>query len=100
MDGFAVRVERAIDANFLAFVRLDQVLAVNVKRSSAGVLQHVFVADFHDRTGKGLNLGLLRLRLRIWRGLLCRRLRGRLRIRGLLRVELNSGQAQAQQQAQ
>ncbi len=38
VDGFAVRVERAVDANLLAFVRLDQVLAVNVKRRPAGIL--------------------------------------------------------------
>ena len=76
MDSLAVRVERAIDANFLAFVGLDQVLAVNVKRRPAGILQHVLVAGFDDRAGEGLNLGLLRLSLGIRRCLLCRGLRG------------------------
>jgi hypothetical protein len=56
MDGFAVLIERAVDSNFLAFVLLYQVLAINVVRSAARVLQYVFVSALHDRPGEDLPL--------------------------------------------
>lgn len=56
MDGFAVLVECTVDSNFLAFVLLYQVLAINVVRGATGVLQYVLVAALHDRPGKDLAL--------------------------------------------
>src|SRR5580693_6233525 len=62
MDHLAVGVQGAMNANFLALELLYLVLGVEIVGGVAGgILQHILVTRFHDRTGKDLNSGLLLL---------------------------------------
>jgi hypothetical protein len=49
VNGLAILIERALDANLLAFMRLGQILPVDIVRFSAGILQHVLIARLDDR---------------------------------------------------
>src|SRR5438128_1618786 len=44
VDGFAVGIKRALDANFLAFILLQGFLVVDIISLTAGVLQNVLVS--------------------------------------------------------
>jgi|HubBroStandDraft_3_1064219.scaffolds.fasta_scaffold72991_2 hypothetical protein len=55
-------------ANFFSFELLYLVLRVDIVSGVAsGILQHILVTRFHDRTRENLDSGLLRLSLRIRR---------------------------------
>src|SRR5712691_332060 len=75
VNGFAVGVERALDANLFAFVLLQLFLAVDVIGLAAGVLQHELVAGLRDGAAEGLAIAG-RLGLRVGSGLAGRGLRG------------------------
>ena len=65
VDGLAVGVERALDANLFAFVLLQLFLAVDIVRLTAGILQNELVARLGYRSAEGLAVaGGLRLRVR------------------------------------
>src|SRR6266478_9712154 len=67
VDGFAVRVERAVDANFLALIFFHQILAIDVVCRATSILQYVLVARLHNRACEDLALRLLGLGLGIGR---------------------------------
>jgi len=67
VDGFAVRVERAVDANFLALIFFHQILPIDVVCRATGILQYVLVARLHNRACEDLALRLLGLGLGIGR---------------------------------
>jgi hypothetical protein len=54
VNGLAVRVESAFDADLLAFVLLQPILPIDVIVLAAGILQNVLVARLHDRAAEGL----------------------------------------------
>src|SRR5579872_1358295 len=93
VNGFAARVQRAVDLHFLAFEFLDFVLVVDVIGvSRSGILEDILVARLHNRSGKALRSasgGRVCRRLATLLGHLTRRrilLRGRLlRLRSGLR---------------
>ena len=69
VNHLAAGIEGPMHANFLAFELLDLLLGVDIVSGAAsGILKHVLVARFHDRTGEDLHSGLLRLGL----GIRCR----------------------------
>src|SRR6185369_12743760 len=63
MDGLTVRIESPVNPHFLAFVRLHQILAINVISGSAGVLQDIFVAGLGNGACESLSLSLSLRRL-------------------------------------
>jgi len=64
MNHFAARIEGAMYANFLAFELLYLVLGVDIiSGATSGILKHVLVARFHDRTGEDLDSSRWRLSL-------------------------------------
>ena len=70
MNHLAAGIEGPMHANFLAFELLDLLLGVDIVSGAAsGILKHVLVARFHDRTGENLDSGLWRLGLGIRRWL-------------------------------
>jgi hypothetical protein len=74
VDSLAVWIERAVDANSLAFILFYQVLSIHIISSATGVLQHVLVAGLLDRAREDLALRRLRVRLGV-RSLLSRLIR-------------------------
>src|SRR5438477_2473383 len=114
VDGFAVGIKRALDANFLAFILLQGFLVIDIISLTAGVLQNVLVSGLGNGAAEslavfsgGLRLGIVstlsrgRLRgLRLIGWLLLLRLRRRGRIRRLrvrlLRVESCGAQCDRQ----
>src|SRR5947209_15031626 len=97
VNGFAVGIKRALDANFLAFILLQGFLVVDIISLTAGVLQNVLVAVLGNGAAEslavfsgGLGLGIVSALSRGWlrglrliRLLLLLRLRRRGRIRRL-----------------
>ena len=54
VNRLTVGVERALNADLLAFVLLQSILPVDVKVLAAGILQNVLVARLHNRAAEGL----------------------------------------------
>src|SRR4029077_4191649 len=59
VDCLTVRIESSADSDLLSFMRLHQILAVDVIARAASVLQYILIAGLHDGPGKSLRLRLL-----------------------------------------